>query len=145
MYGGRWNRKGTSVLHTAKNRSLATVEYLVHLPISLLPADVYIAEIAIPSGIEQEQLRVNDLPPEWAECPAPFALKEIGEDWIRRNKTLLLKAPSAVVRGEWNILVNPNHRLFGSVTIVRAEACIKPRDYGFDKDLCRQSLTDSPG
>lgn len=31
LFGGRWNKKGMRVLYTSKSRSLATVEYLVHV------------------------------------------------------------------------------------------------------------------
>ncbi len=49
LYGGRWNKKGSSVLYTSESRSLATVEYLVHLPMSIMASDVCIAEIDIPN------------------------------------------------------------------------------------------------
>ncbi|MBN1311068.1 MAG: RES domain-containing protein [Anaerolineae bacterium] len=131
IYGGRWNRKGTSVLYTAENRSLATVEYLVHLPIALVPEDTYIAELTIPDHIEYEQVQIKDLPPQWAIYPAPLVLADIGEDWIRKNETLLLKVPSSVVRGEWNVLINPKHRLFNKVKLTDVKA------YSFDERLLK--------
>lgn len=130
-YGGRWNRKGTSVLYTAENRSLATVEYLVHLPIALVPEDTYIAELTIPDQIEYEQINIGDLPRQWAVYPAPLALADIGEAWIRRGETLLLKVPSSVVRGEWNVLINPQHRLFEKVELTSVEP------YSFDERLLK--------
>ncbi|NIR50304.1 RES family NAD+ phosphorylase [candidate division KSB1 bacterium] len=40
LYGGRWNHKGTSIVYTSKNRALATVEYLVHVSLAILPTDL---------------------------------------------------------------------------------------------------------
>jgi RES domain-containing protein len=130
-YGGRWNRKGTSTLYTAENRSLATVEYLVHLPMALVPEDTYIAELTIPDHIEYEQIRTEDLPPQWAVYPAPMVLADIGEEWVRKGDTLLLRVPSSVVRGEWNVLINPKHRLFKEVELTSLER------YDFDERLLK--------
>jgi RES domain-containing protein len=117
LLGGRWNRQGTGVVYTSENRALATVEYLVHLPLSSLPVETCIAEIEIPDDVDYEQLNVADLPSDWARYPAPHRLKEIGEHWIQRNATLLLRVPSAVVLGEWNVLINPNHPLFTTIRV----------------------------
>ena len=133
MYGGRWNKKGTSVLYSAENRSLATVEYLVHIPMALLPVDIYIAEIFIPDEIDYEQIKVKDLPAHWPTYPAPLDLTEIGEMWIKNNKTLLLKVPSSVVKNEWNILINPNHELFNEIKITGIEL------YNFDERLIKEN------
>ncbi|MCI0493899.1 RES family NAD+ phosphorylase, partial [candidate division KSB1 bacterium] len=32
QYGGRWNHKGTGIIYTSESRSLAILEYLVHVP-----------------------------------------------------------------------------------------------------------------
>lgn len=133
MYGGRWNKKGTSVLYSAENRSLATVEYLVHIPMALLPVDIYIAEIFIPDEIDYEQIKVKNLPAHWSTYPAPLDLTEIGEKWIRNNKTLLLKVPSSVVKNEWNILINPKHELFSEIKITGIEL------YNFDERLLKEN------
>ncbi len=129
MYGGRWNRKGTSVIYTAENRSLATVEYLVHVPMTLIPRDTYIAELSLPKETAYDQIETTALPKHWASYPAPLALAEIGEAWVKRDAKLLLKVPSAVVREEWVILINPKHKLFSELRITRVEA------YSFDKRL----------
>ncbi len=118
LHGGRWNRKGTAVVYLAENRALATVEYLVHIPLSLLPLDLYIAEISFPANAEIEEFPSKSLPAKWATYPAPAALAEIGEEWVTRNETLLLRVPSAVVRGEFNLLINPKHGHAKDITIV---------------------------
>ncbi len=120
-YGGRWNRKGTALLYTAESRSLAVVEFLVHLPIALAPPDVRIARISVPDEAEADELKPDRLPPGWNRYPAPEALAELGSDWVRENKKLVLKVPSAVVAGERNILINPAHKLFAKVRILDVE------------------------
>lgn len=57
LHGGRWNNKGYSMIYTAENRSLATVEYLVHIPMAIVPGDIYITKIFIPDNF---QIKVVD-------------------------------------------------------------------------------------
>jgi len=33
LYGGRWNQKGIGMIYTSENRSLASLEFLVHIAI----------------------------------------------------------------------------------------------------------------
>ena len=119
------------MLYTASNRSLATVEYLVHLPMALMPIDIYIAELYIPDHIQYEQVEIDKLPQDWAHYPAPFSLAKIGNDWINRNESLLLKVPSCVVKGEYNFLINPKHIEFAKIRINN----IQP--YNFDDRLLK--------
>ena len=49
LYGGRWNPQGISVVYTAESRALATVEYLVHVPLSLVPRDLSLVTLHIPT------------------------------------------------------------------------------------------------
>jgi RES domain-containing protein len=51
IYGGRWNKKGTALIYASENRSLAFLELLVHLPLSLMPKELSIATIHIPDKI----------------------------------------------------------------------------------------------
>ena len=132
LYGGRWNRKGISVIYTSESRSLATVEYVVHVPLSIVPKDLSIACLEIPDEIAPEEISIADLPGHWRDYPAPPELAEIGTQWASAKKQLLLRVPSAVVENEFNILINPVHPQIARVCISRVERCT------LDKRLLRQ-------
>ena len=121
LYGGRWNRKGTPVVYLAENRALAAVEYLVHIPLLLLPSDLCIAEIALPDTVDVTHVPTETLTANWSEYPPPSSLKEIGEEWVRNGLSLLLRVPSAVIRGEHNVLMNPRHEHAKLVSIISIE------------------------
>ena len=131
IYGGRWNHKGTSVIYTSENRALATVEYLVHVPLSIVPASLGLVTLQIPDEIVPQEIAVSDLPKSWREYPAPTRLAEFGTNWATRNESLLLRVPSVVVDQEFNILINPLHPDMKRVSIFRVES------YAFDKRLFR--------
>ena len=120
LYGGRWNQKGTGIIYTSETRALATVEFLVHVPLSMVPDDLQIASIQIPDGIVYDT-PLSDLPGNWKNFPAPVDLAEIGTRWTLTNDTLLLRVPSAVVDHEFNILINPSHPDIRHVTISTVE------------------------
>lgn len=131
IYGGRWNQKGTAILYTSESVSLATVEYLVHVPLSIAPTNLNLATFQIPDEITPEEIISTDLPVNWREYPAPSVLAESGTDWVRANKSLLLRVPSVVVAHEFNILINPLHPDMKHVTILQVE------NYKADKRLFR--------
>ena len=101
VYGGRWSKKGIGIIYTSENRALATVEYLVHVPLSLFPGNISIATLKIPDGIAPKEISISGLPANWRNYPAPLELAEIGTRWALANDTLLLRVPSAVVEHEW--------------------------------------------
>lgn len=121
LYGGRWNKKGTAMLYTASNRSLATVEFLVHLPMSLMSNDITIVELNLPTYLKYQTIHAKNLSKDWYSYPASYQQAEIGDKWVAENKSLILKIPSAVVQGEYNVLINPNHSLFNKITISKIE------------------------
>jgi len=129
--GGRWNEKGTAVVYVAPSRSLATVEYLVHVPIAIKPRDLLMATLAIPDSVPRATVAMKDLPPNWDRYPPPPELARIGTQWAVANSELLLFVPSAVVFGEYNILINPAHPDVKRVRILETEG------YQFDQRLLR--------
>jgi RES domain-containing protein len=130
-YGGRWNHKGTSMIYTSENRALATVEYLVHVPLSIVPAHLSLVTLQIPDKITPKAISKSDLPGNWREYPAPSKLAELGTNWANKNEALLLRVPSAVVEHEYNILINPLHPDMKHVSIAQIER------YTVDKRLFR--------
>ena len=72
---------------------------------------------------------VSDLPADWRDYPPPSELATLGRDWALAGQTLLLRVPSAVVEGEFNILINPSHRDMKHVVVSQVE------EYRFDARL----------
>lgn len=118
-YGGRWNSVGTPMVYTAESRSLAALEILVHLE---GPARGYsMIRCEIPDDVAIEELADGDLPDGWRDAPAPAALAAIGDAWVARGTSAVLKVPSAVVDGEHNYLLNPRHSSFERISVHLAE------------------------
>ena len=116
-YGGRWNQKGTSVLYTSENISLAVLETLVHVEIDNLPTDLKLLILNIPDSVTIKGLEVKNLPTNWRDYPAPDKLADIGSKWVDSSKNLILQVPSVVIPGEKNLLINPSHSEFKKVKI----------------------------
>jgi len=131
LHGGRWNHRGTAVIYTSETRSLATVELLVHLSLSFAPTDLKIATIEIPDEPAAEEVEVAALPPNWRGFPAPPELADLGTSWARSGRSLLLRVPSAVVKREYNILINPAHPQMALVVLAEIE------DFLLDRRLAR--------
>lgn len=47
------------------------------------------------------------LPDNWVENPA--VTRRVGDEWLARGETCLLRVPSAIIPGVWNLLLNPLH------------------------------------
>ena len=72
------------------------------------------------------------MPKKWRDYPAPSRLAKIGSDWVVSNETLLLRVPSAIVKDEFNILLNPAHGDMKRVKIANVEK------YKLDERLFKQ-------
>ena len=107
LYGGRWNRRGTSMVYCASTLSLGMLEVLVHA--SVLPRDYVAIQVDIPDGVAVETLAVGSLPANWVATPAPALLATIGSRWVAQGSTCALEVPSAVVAIETNVVLNPSH------------------------------------
>jgi len=121
LYGGRWNHRGVPLVYTSESRSLATVEYLVHLSLPEAPSDLSIATLEVPDDIVLEELDPSSLPKNWRDSPAPVELADLGTEWARSKTLLLLRVPSAVVEHEHNMLINPAHDGMSRVKLVKIE------------------------
>lgn len=132
LYGGRWNQVGYPVVYASGSRSLAALEFLVHVPMALAPKDLSIAEINIKKNIKPKTIQLGELPPNWRDYPAPQELVELGTDWLKANSSLLLEVPSAVMEHEVNTLINPLHPDMQFVSISLIEG------FSFDSRLFKK-------
>jgi RES domain-containing protein len=116
LYGGRWNSPGVAMVYTADSISLATLELLVHLDTSSVLPSYSICPVDFDDSLV-ESLDVATLPSDWRQSPPPTSLQLIGDDWISRGSSVLLRVPSAVVEDENNYLINPAHGNFKKLVI----------------------------
>lgn len=106
LYGGRWNSEGTFMLYASLNTSLALLEVLVHADESEIPPQMYISQIQIAEKTPIYEFPDNDLPKNWRE-PGNLQLGVLGDQMIAKKEFAGFKVRSAVLPGEWNILLNP--------------------------------------
>ena len=129
--GGRWNYKGTRVLYTADSRALCMAEIAVHTPIGVMPIDYFMITIEIPDSAANMQIEIESLPKNWRKFPYSMGTQELGDKLIKDQKHLYISVPSAIVPGDYNILINPLHPDFGKVKI------IEKGKFNFDERLFR--------
>ena len=125
LFGGRWNSEGKAMVYLTSSRSLAMLEALVHLSPTNIPDDFCIMTIEAPEDILE--VSVKTLPLNWYEYPEPNNLKLIGNNFLAEKKHLLLKVPSAIVKEEFNYLLNPLHPDAGQAKILAIEPFIFDR------------------
>lgn len=121
LSNNRWNTRGFEVIYCSENRALAMAEVLIHLPLNLIPEDFVMLEINIPETIKIQNLAVNELSDGWNKMPYDRETQLLGNQFISEGKAAILKVPSAVVKGNFNYLLNPNHADFNSIKIEIAE------------------------
>jgi RES domain-containing protein len=116
LTGGRWNSKGVRMVYTSETLALALLEIMSNARRTIPPGKVFLA-IDVPEQLRVEHLRQQDLPARWMTAPAPRRLQEIGDDWIRRARSVALTVPSAIVPLERNALLNPSHPDFERIVV----------------------------
>ena len=114
LYGGRWNSRGVGVVYASTSLALAAIETFVHLEPNLRPPDLVSIQGEIPETLELAKLEPATLPTKWYSS-RDEALRRLGDDWVSAGQTVGLLVPSAAIRGEWNVLLNPVHREFRKV------------------------------
>lgn len=117
-YGGRWNSKGTHMLYTSENSSLAYLENLVHLDESELPSDLYIMEIDLADKGPVYTVPEKIYPADWQQLEQVIC-KQLGDQWMASMEYLAVKVKSAVNPTEFNYLLNPLFPEFAPLVQVR--------------------------
>ncbi len=119
IVAGRWHTPRRLITYTSESLALASLEVLVHCDVELLPSDLVAIEIDVPKVVKIGAIKVTDLPRSWRKHPAPQRLQEIGNDWLDRGSSAVLRVPSALVPTESNFLVNLLHPGFSKLRVVR--------------------------
>lgn len=106
MWGGRWNSKGTYMLYTSENSSLAYLENLVYFDKSLFPPQLYIIQINVEDAAPVFIPADKDYPVGWMKL-GQTKNQEMGDRWMSEKKYLGIKVRSAINIYEYNYLLNP--------------------------------------
>ena len=104
--GGRWNSKGTYMLYTSENSSLAFLESLVHFDKILIPPQLFISELEITNDSLIYTLPAKEYPKNWMKLSL-IENQQRGDRWMIDKKYLGIRVRSAINLLEYNILLNP--------------------------------------
>lgn len=127
LFGGRWNSIGIPVLYTTENISLAVLEILVRTDINHVPLHYFLLKLEVPVASETIHINKTKLKKEW-KLDVGYT-QWIGNEFVKSNKGLILKLPSAIVDEEHNFIINTNHTDFKKVKITSS------KKFSFDKRL----------
>jgi RES domain-containing protein len=126
LNGGRWNSAGVRVVYVSFSKSLAALETLVHLKLPVTSK-----YLAIPVEFDNALVEVflpKNLPTGWNIEPPPPGTQEIGDRWVKEQRSAILALPSVITR-ESNYLINPAHPDFKRISIG------SPEPFTFDPRL----------
>jgi len=131
LFGGRWNPVGLAALYTSENISLCILETLVQSPRILVPKDLVLLSIMIPSRYEKELVKITkqQLKKGWDSLDQNSITGQLGKSYFLEKEKLGIIVPSAVVQQEKNIVLNTNHPKFKYVKIKSTTK------YNFDQRL----------
>ncbi|MCP3663234.1 MAG: RES family NAD+ phosphorylase [Gammaproteobacteria bacterium] len=120
--GSRWVPEGYLAVYTSRQISLAVLEMLVHMDPQHFRNNFILIQADIPDELNMELLEPSSLQDDWQDAYEDSDLQAIGRDWIERGDSAVLIVPSAVVPQEQNLILNPQHPDFASISIGDAES-----------------------
>lgn len=127
IFGGRWNSFGVKIVYASATRSLAVLENLVHIN-PPVPFKYSCFHLEFDDSLVKK-IPLSGLPKNWTLHPPASSTQKIGDDWAHAGRSAVLAVPSAIIRSEFNYLLNPAHPDFKKIKIG------KPDPFTFDPRL----------
>jgi RES domain-containing protein len=116
LSGGRWNSPGVAAVYAGLTPEIAAMEKLVHTG-EILPQDLVLVMLDLPDDEPYQHYALKDLPVGWDALPSSTRAMAMGDQLLLTATHLGLIVPSAVMPESSNIILNPNHPRFASVTM----------------------------
>nr|WP_294898650.1 RES family NAD+ phosphorylase [uncultured Pedobacter sp.] len=120
----RWNGNHVKMIYTSSSESLSCLENVVHRGAMGLNQNFRLLSIYIPNSIKITEIKLSDLEKDWQIFESSPYTQSIGNEWVKKNETAILKVPSAIINQEYNYLLNPNHPDFSKIKLIANEAFI---------------------
>lgn len=122
-YAARWNSRSVEIIYTAQSASLACLENVVHRDYLELSMKFCLVTIQISENITIQQVKRSEMRKGWNDFGenAYSICRRIGDNWIKEDKSAILKVPSVIVKSEYNYLLNPNHPEMKQIKIIDTE------------------------
>ncbi len=120
-YAARWNSKDVKMMYTAQSRALACLENIVHRNSKGLQKNFKVMQIFVPDDIVLQEINETDLATGWKEFDKMPYTQSLGDQWVREAKSAILKVLSAIVSGDSNYLLNPGHKDFQKIKLLKTE------------------------
>ncbi len=123
-YSGRWHKRGSPIVYFAEHPALSILEVRVNMDIEAkFLADYVLMQVEISDNIFVK--KIDDDPSNEINC------QKLGDDWLKRQESLLCRVRSFVSPQSYNFLFNPLHKDAKKAEIID----ISPFD--FDERLFR--------
>ena len=126
----RWNMEKQYVIYASSSRALAALELVAHRNAIMegLIYKIIVIEIPEKKGLI-DNIQLEALPNNWQSLDNYSKTQKIGGEWFDKKTSLLFKIPSAIIKEEYNYIINTNHPEFSLLKIVSIE------DFVWDKRL----------
>ncbi len=118
LYGGRWNSPGVPLVYTSESLALCCLEIFVHLPSYDLLRDYVYIQVRFDSSFVEDAQLVDG----WDARPVSQASQSIGDQWVERNTSPILRVPSVIIPEGSNYLINISHPDFKEIEIGKSES-----------------------
>ncbi len=118
LYPGRWHEKGIRVVYASQHRSLAAFETLVHISQTrLLVNNFVLMTLQVPDDALVLDVPSSVLEKGWDSYAHLPSLQQYGTWFLKEKKYLMLKVPSAIIKQEFNYIINPVHGQFSACKV----------------------------
>jgi RES domain-containing protein len=117
-FSGRWNGEGRKLIYTAESISLAFLENMIRRKGVGFNDDFKTMVIHIPDTLVITTVNMDTLPGNWRDFNDYTSCQVIGNAWYDNNESAVLRAPSAVLPGDFNYILNTLHPDYRKITLI---------------------------
>lgn len=102
---GRWCSNGRKVIYTSSSVALACLENILRRSGAGFSSDFRTIFYEIPDDILIGEVEFKNLNVDWRLRSSYSYCQATGNEWYDKKNSLILKAPSAIISGEFNYVI----------------------------------------